>query len=190
MRGAVGRSGCECSNARGGWACRVWTRPNVRGGMGAKGVDTPQCTGRLGARRARSHIRGLVWVRRVWTPPMHGVVGLAGCEYAPTYAKWCGHAGCEHAPMHGVVWAHRVCPNARGGWARRVLARSQCTGLWAGRVWTRPPHTRVGQVSNNKKKIGLPNLVKQPSHGHKQLLTFYTTKFLCLHLTPCFCNYH
>ena len=80
--------------------------------------------------------------------------------------------------MRGVVWERSMWthPNARGG----VGAQGVDT----------LPHTRVGQVSNNKKKIGLPNLVKQPSHGHKQLLTFYTTKFLCLHLTPCFCNYH
>ena len=47
------------------------------------------------------------------------------------------------------------------------------------------PSTILHNNIHPYKKFRLPNELDS-RHGHKQLLTFYTTKFLRLHLTPVF----
>ena len=68
-------------------------------------------------------MHGVMWARRVWTPPMHGVVwaaflctgwcGRAGCG-PPSYARGgVGAQGVDTPPMHEVVWERRVLARPR-----------------------------------------------------------------------------
>ena len=191
-RGGAGAQRVACEELRTTihwvvWARRVWTRspihgvvwarrewrarkyaPQYTGGAGAQGVDTLSNTrGGAGAQGVDTHPKYTGGVDAQGVDTLSNTRGGAGaqrvaCEKVRTPIHgWCGRARCGHAPqIHGVVRA--------------------------GRARTRAHLRESGRYRTTKKRIGLPNLVKQPSHGHKQLLTFYTTKFLCLHLTPCF----